>query len=338
MALLTMARGEVDKAHGGITRTLEDEREPLSRARLLPAAMEIALARDDVDTAKAGADELEEIAERFGSTALQAVALGARAAVQIATGESQSAVTTARESWRKWQEVEAPYEAARARLVLSQAFLASGDPEAGRMEIRAARSVFEKLGAVPDVRRASELLSGLEADEGGVRVVQTFMFTDIEKSTNLVEAIGDEAWENLVGWHDRTLRSLFAEHGGEEVDHSGDGFFVAFEDPRAALECATAIQRSLAEHRRSHGFAPKVRIGVHAAEATKRAGDYGGRGVHEAARIGSVATGDEIVASLATLEAAGGDWQTSNEREVELKGISTPAKVATVAWSPAAGS
>jgi class 3 adenylate cyclase len=291
-----------------------------------------------VETARAAAEELDEIAEKFGSTALHAAALGARAAAQIAGGDAQAAVRNARESWRKWQEVEAPYEAARARLLMGQAFISSGDPEAGRMEIKAARSVFEKLGAALDVRRATELLGHLETEAAPERVQRTFMFTDIERSTNLVEAIGDEAWENLVGWHDRTLRSLFSQHGGEEVDHSGDGFFVAFEDPRSALECATAIQRSLAEHRKTAGFAPKVRVGVHSSEATRRSGDYGGRGVHEAARIGSVAAGGEIVASLETLEAAGGGWQTSDEREVELKGISTPAKVATVAWNSGAGS
>jgi class 3 adenylate cyclase len=62
-------------------------------------------------------------------------------------------------------------------------------------------------------------------------VACTFLFTDIVGSTALLEAIGNEAWQDLIRWHDRTLRALFAEHGGEEVDHTGDGFFVAFPDP-----------------------------------------------------------------------------------------------------------
>ena len=65
---------------------------------------------------------------------------------------------------------------------------------------------------------------------------------------------------------------------GEEVHRTGDGFFVAFPDARTALACAIAIQRTLAEHRRAHGFAPQVRIGVHAAEATRVGGDYEERG------------------------------------------------------------
>src|SRR5690606_34435885 len=66
------------------------------------------------------------------------------------------------------------------------------------------------------------------------RVVKTFMFTDIVKSTNLVEAIGDEAWGTLLHWHDETLRNLFAMHRGEEVASTGDGFFVGFDSPEAA--------------------------------------------------------------------------------------------------------
>src|SRR4029078_12492297 len=87
------------------------------------------------------------------------------------------------------------------------------------------------------------------------RVMKTFMFTDIVGSTNLVEALGDEAWETLLRWHDETLRGLFVAHQGEEVVATGDGFFVGFDSPEAALACAVAIQRRLAEHRQSAGFA-----------------------------------------------------------------------------------
>ncbi len=78
----------------------------------------------------------------------------------------------------------------------------------------------------------------------------------------------------LLRWHDETLRSLFAAHKGEEVVATGDGFFVGFDSPEAALACAVAIQRGLAEHRRAHGFAPKVRIGVHASDATQVGGNF----------------------------------------------------------------
>jgi class 3 adenylate cyclase len=158
------------------------------------------------------------------------------------------------------------------------------------------------------------------------------MFTDIAKSTDLVGAIGDEAWENLLTWHDQTLRSLFASHRGEVVHHTGDGFFVTFENSESALKCAVAVQRALAEHRRQHGFALLVRIGVHSAEATRRGKDYGGAEVHKAARIAALAEGGEILASDETVAGAGGDLAASEPREVTLKGFSEPIHVTRIEW------
>ena len=161
------------------------------------------------------------------------------------------------------------------------------------------------------------------------RVVRTFMFTDIVKSTDLLEVLGDEAWEQLLRWHDQTLRSLFVAHHGEEVVTTGDGFFVGFDGPDAALACAMAIQRTLAEHRRAHGFAPQVRIGVHASDATQVGRNFTGKGVHEAARIAALAGGGEILASRQTVTPA---FTTSEPRSVTLKGISEPVEVVSVDW------
>jgi class 3 adenylate cyclase len=161
------------------------------------------------------------------------------------------------------------------------------------------------------------------------RVVKTFMFTDIVKSTNLVEAIGDEAWESLLHWHDEILRGLFVANRGEEVVSTGDGFFVGFDTTEAALACAVAIQRTLAEHRRAHGFAPQVRVGVHASPATQVENNFRGRGVHAAARIAALAEGGEILASRETA----GDYPGASEpRTVMLKGISDPVEVVLIEW------
>jgi class 3 adenylate cyclase len=162
------------------------------------------------------------------------------------------------------------------------------------------------------------------------RVAKTFMFTDIVGSTNLVEVMGDEAWETLLRWHDQTLRSLFAAHQGEEVVATGDGFFVGFDSPEAALACAVSIQRGLAEHRQKHGFAPQVRIGLHASDATQVGTNFRGKGVHEAARIAALAGGGEILASMDT--AAGSQFHFSESRSVALKGITEPIDVVTVEW------
>lgn len=182
------------------------------------------------------------------------------------------------------------------------------------------------------VEEIEELLPWqLRGKEAPRRVEKTFMFTDIEGSTNLVEALGDEAWQNVLRWHDETLRATFAEHRGEEVVSTGDGFFVGFDSPDDALACAVAIQRKLDEHRRLHAFAPKVRIGVHAAGATQVGKNFTGKGVHEAARIAALASGGEVVASLDT--AADSRFEISDPREVTLRGTSEPVEVVTVSWN-----
>lgn len=161
------------------------------------------------------------------------------------------------------------------------------------------------------------------------RVLKTFMFTDIVGSTGLVEALGDEAWDTLLRWHDTTLREIFGAHNGEEVSTTGDGFFVGFDSPEEAVAAAVDIQRRLADHRAQHGFAPRVRIGLHASDAQRVAGNFRGKGVHEAARIAALAGGDEIVASVATV---GDKAPTSARKTVELKGLSEPIEVVTINW------
>jgi class 3 adenylate cyclase len=162
------------------------------------------------------------------------------------------------------------------------------------------------------------------------RVEKAFMFTDIVGSTNLAELLGDEAWETLLGWHDETLRAQFAAHRGQEVVTTGDGFFVGFDSPDDALACAVAIQRTLADHRRTSGFAPQVRIGIHLANAQQVGTNYHGKGVHEAARIAAAAAGGEILASRDTVE--GTRHVVSQPRSIQLKGISEPMEVVSIDW------
>ena len=161
------------------------------------------------------------------------------------------------------------------------------------------------------------------------RVMKTFMFTDIVGSTSLVEAIGDEAWETMLAWHNTTLREVFTAHGGEEISTTGDGFFVSFDSPDVAVAAAVAIQRRLAENRAAHGFAPQVRIGIHASDATRVGSDFHGKGVHEAARIAALGGAGDIVASVATV---GESHRTSDPRSAILKGLSGTIDVVNVNW------
>ncbi len=336
LSLLRLAEGKVEAALTAIKSALDESTDRLGRARLLPALVEITLAAGDLTTAQAGTEELDGIAGAFRTPALQAAAASARGALQLARGDAPDAIRNLRRATRLWQEIDAPYEAARTRMLLAAAHRAAGDEEDAGLELEAAASTFDRLGAVPDARRAGELrapgapLGGPRASPG--RLIRTFMFTDIARSTPLVEVIGDEAWEDLVAWHDQTLRSLFAAHGGEEIDHAGDGFFVAFETGALAIECAVAIQRALADHRRSQGFSPQVRVGLHTAPATHRGREYRGKGVHTAARIGALAEAGEILASQETLAAVSGRFRVSPPRTVTLKGISEPVQVMSIEW------
>jgi len=165
-------------------------------------------------------------------------------------------------------------------------------------------------------------------------VRRTFLFTDIVDSTALLEAIGDQAWVPLLRWHDDTLVAEFQAHEGEVVDQAGDGFFVSFEEPDHAVACAVAIQRRLDQHRREHGFAPRVRMGLHLDEVLYD-GRYRGRGVHIAARIAAQADGGEILASPPVVEAAGP--KTLASRHLDLKGIADGVDASLIAWSESDG-
>jgi len=107
---------------------------------------------------------------------------------------------------------------------------------------------------------------------------------------------------------------------------------VAFAAFRPAIECAVAIKRSLFDHRRTHGFAPQVRIGLHTAPAQRQGASYRGKGVHTTARIAALAEGGEIVASRETVESAPPGITLSAPRPVTLKGLSEPLEVVTLAW------
>lgn len=334
LSLLLLAQGKTEAAAASIRQALTDQADDrLGRVQLLAAQAQIALAADDVETAAAAADRLEAIVEPHSATAVRATSACVRGAVHLAQGDLQEALADLNRARQGWQELEAPYELAEVHLLLARAQRRLGDEESAALEARTARHGFERLGARLAAAKAGQLLGELTAGAGRPeRVRRAFVFTDIVKSTDLVGIIGDEAWDDLLTWHDQTLRSLFAAHGGDVAHHTGDGFFVAFADTRSALACSVAVQRALAEHRRAHGFSPLVRIGVHASEATRRGDDYGGGEVHKAARIAALAEGGEIVASDETLAEADGGFEVTNRRQVALKGISEPVSVASVRW------
>jgi class 3 adenylate cyclase len=342
LALLQLARGDGRAAAATIQDALDNsahrgsfEAPPnsdLQRANLLPAQVEISVVVGDLDTAGVAASELERIAETCGVAAMRASAAWARGLVELAEGQAEAAQQSFRRSATIWAELDAPYETARARMGLADAYLAGGNEGRAVLEYRAALAAFERLGATPDARRATDALGAEAGPRPAPRQVErTFMFTDIVRSTNLVEALGDEAWGHLIRWHDEQLRAQVAAHRGEVVKAIGDGFFVAFQRADDALGCAVAIQQALGSHRRAHGFAPQVRIGVHAASAHHEGLDYRGRGVNAAARVGALAAGDEILATAQTAALAPA-LPVTGLRSVSLKGFADPVEVVSVQW------
>jgi len=331
-------RGDLGAAESFIVTALQDQSwDRLARARLLPARVEIALAAGKVEDVALAANELHDIADTYQTIALEASAAMARGQLANAQGDSVSAANALRTAMQRWLDLPAPFEAARARLSLADALRNAGSSENAQVECEAARAAFERLGAAPFVLQADQLTARLaraknSREAAPARVTRTFVFTDIVGSTSLLQAIGDQAWADLVRWHDQTLRGQFAAHRGEEIDHAGDGFFVAFGSTDAALDCASAIQRELAQHRKEHGFAPHVRIGVHRSEANSGAEGYSGLGVHHAARIAAEAQGNEILVSRAAADTTSAARAYSEARSIALKGISQPTEVVSLDW------
>lgn len=320
-SLLLLAREKPQPALASIRRALTDELPALARTRLLPAFVEIALAAGAADDAAAAAEELGQTAERYGSPALHASAAVATGAVALARDDAAGAIRPLRQALRLWIETNARYEAGRTRVLLARAYSATGDTDAAMRELAQAGSVFDQLGARIDGWKVDSLLDR----DAGTRVTMTFVFTDIVDSTRHLEHHGDANWQKLLRQHDALVRRLADAEGGTVVDHTGDGFFLAFPRAERAVAAAIAIQRGVA------GDLPfEIRIGVHTAEATSLGDNYRGKGVHVAARIGALAVGEEIVASLETV--AGLGVRTGEPRPVQLKGITEPVEVASIDW------
>jgi DNA-binding CsgD family transcriptional regulator len=157
LALLRLAQGRTGAAGAAIRRVLGETGAPLARARLLPGAVEILLATGDGAAAGEAAADLAGIADRYGTPALLAAADHARGSVLLAEGDAGAAVAVLRGAWRSWRELEAPYEAARARVLVGLACRALGDEDAAAMELDAARTVLARLGAALDLDRLDKL-------------------------------------------------------------------------------------------------------------------------------------------------------------------------------------
>lgn len=149
LAQLRFAQGQLDAANVAIRRVLEELLEPADRAGALDAYVEIVLAARDVSAARVAAIELTEIARRYNAPLLHAMSDRAVGAVSLADGDGKAALAALRQSWTTWCELEAPYEAARVRVLMALAYRGLGDQDAADLELDAACQVFQQLGAAP---------------------------------------------------------------------------------------------------------------------------------------------------------------------------------------------
>ena len=228
MALLRLSQGQIDTAATAIRVAVDETEERRTRSRLLPAHVEIMLAAHDLQAARLAADELTQIAVDLDASSLRAVAGQARGAVLLAEGDAKAALSALRQAWMIWQQIEAPYDAARVRVLIGLACRELGDADAAEMELDAARTVFHQLGAVPDLARA-EMLSRVAAPKatGGLsaREAQVLRLVAAGKTNRQI------------------ARELFISE--RTVDRHVSNIFVKLDVPSRAAATAYAYEHQL---------------------------------------------------------------------------------------------
>jgi pimeloyl-ACP methyl ester carboxylesterase len=171
-----------------------------------------------------------------------------------------------------------------------------------------------------------EFLTGVRPVAASDRVLATILFTDLVRSTERAQELGDAAWAALLVRHNEAVRRQLGRFSGEEVDTAGDGFLAVFDGPARAIRCALGVGQALGE------LGLEVRAGVHTGEVERPAGDKPrGIAVHVGARILALAGAGEVLVSGTTRDLVAGSGLDFEDRgEHVLKGIEGPRRVFAV--------
>jgi len=158
------------------------------------------------------------------------------------------------------------------------------------------------------------------------------MFTDLVDSTAMTARVGDVKSVELVRAHDSIVRRSLRDVGGREVKHTGDGIMAAFDEARAGVRCARAIQIGFETFNLASNEPLHVRIGLDAGEPVADSNDFFGKTVQKAARLCAKAGSDEILISEALRLLVDVEFPTEFREEAALKGIATPERIFSVPW------
>jgi len=367
-----------------------DLRPRVGLARLLAATQHLEEAREQFDWAAALLAEGEDWG---GGAGLVALARGVVASAEQNWDEAETAfeeaVAVARRYGLPWDEADALHERARMYLARDQ----KDDRKQALALLDETIAIYQELGA----KKHLELVLADKLDVQGISSIDvltsidrvaisvhaekpdlrphaapdgtvTIMFSDIEGSTAMNERLGDKRWLELLREHNAIVRGQVRDYGGFEVKSAGDGFMLAFQSARRALECAIAIQRAFGgergvgarrrdeeaqpqgvadiegeiESETGPGASPlqrskseiRVRIGLHTGEAIKEGEDFFGRHVNLAARVAGQAKAGEVLVSslLKELTESAGEFSFGEAREVELKGLAGKHRVFAALW------
>jgi DNA-binding CsgD family transcriptional regulator len=211
LALLRLAQGRPDAAAAAVRRAAAEAEGAHRRLGLLPALVEIMLAAGETEEARGACRELESVAAGYGSALLGAIVAQARGAVALAEGDARAALPELRRALERWEELDAPYDAARARALVGLACRALGDRDAEALELDAARAAFERLGAAAELARLEERGGGAAVPDHGLTARELAVLRLVaEGETNQQIAAALVISEHTVARH---LQNIFRKLG-----------------------------------------------------------------------------------------------------------------------------